>query len=38
MIDLFSLPLLLSALLMTVRFAGASNKANALMKIALWSE
>jgi len=36
MIDLFALPLLLSALLMTVRFARASNKANALMKIALW--
>jgi hypothetical protein len=36
MIDLFSLPLLLSALLMTVRFARAANKANALMKIALW--
>jgi len=36
MIDLLSLPLLLSALLMTVRFARAENKANALMKIALW--
>jgi hypothetical protein len=36
MIDLFSLPLMLSALLMTVRFARASNKGNALMKIALW--
>jgi hypothetical protein len=36
MIDLLSLPLLLSALLMTVRFARAANKANALMKIALW--
>jgi hypothetical protein len=36
MIDLFALPLLLGALLMTVRFARASNKANALMKIALW--
>jgi hypothetical protein len=36
MIDLFSLPLLLGALLMTLRFAGAANKANALMKIALW--
>lgn len=36
MIDLFSLPLLLSALLLTVRFAGAANKANALMKISLW--
>ena len=36
MIDLLALPLLLSALLMTVRFAWAANKANALMKIALW--
>src|ERR1051326_94278 len=36
MVDLFSLPLLLSALVMTLRFAGAANKANALMKIALW--
>ena len=36
MIDLLSLPLLLSALLMTVRFARTANKTNALMKIALW--
>jgi len=36
MVDLLSLPLLLSALLLTIRFSRAANKANALMRIALW--
>lgn len=36
MVDLLSLPLLLSALLLTIRFGKAANKTNALMKIALW--